>query len=521
MAASTRRDFLSQVGQGMLVASVGSLAFDLGLTGAIAGEADKDGPSLTFGKLEPLVRLMQETPADKLLPKVVAMLDSGTSLKDCVAAAALANARAFGGEDYVGFHTLMALGPSYAMAQQLPSERRALPVLKVLYRNSAQIQHKGGMKAQALEAVEPDGATDAPGARELRAMIHRRDRAGAEQTLAAIADRSAEAAFNDLLITVEEAPEVHRVVLAHRAWDMLELVGKEHALTMLRQSLRYCVRNAEWTGKHFNEPRELLPKLLDQYKLTSKKAGTRRADDAWIDRMSQTIFASTPAQAAEAVAGALAEGFSQDSIGEAVALAANQLVLRDVGRPKGQDRDGKPVGSVHGDSIGVHACDSAHAWRHIAAVANPRNACAALILSGYQAAYDRVSRGGDFLLWKPRPYQENLDKISAKDAAGLLKELDGALRENNQAPACAVAHRYGELGFESRAILDVLLKYATSEDGALHAEKYYRTTTDEFASTRPAFRWRQIVALARVTASEYGRTAAGYEDACRLLKITA
>ena len=58
-----------------------------------------------------------------------------------------------------------------------------------------------------------------------------------------------------------------------------------------------------------------------------------------------------------------------------------------------------------------------------------------------------------------------------------------------------------------RAILDLLLKYAISEDAHLHAEKYYRTASEEFAAARPAFRWRQLVALARVTASEYGQPA--------------
>ena len=80
-------------------------------------------------------------------------------------------------------------------------------------------------------------------------------------------------------------------------------------------------------------------------------------------------------------------------------------------------------------------------------------------------------------------------------------------------------HRYGELGHPARPVFDLLLPYAVSEDGALHAEKYYRTTSEEFAATRPAFRWRQLVALARVTASEYGRPAPGYAEACQLLKL--
>ncbi len=68
-------------------------------------------------------------------------------------------------------------------------------------------------------------------------------------------------------------------------------------------------------------------------------------------------------------------------------------------------------------------------------------------------------------------------------------------------------------------MLDLFLKYAISEDGALHAEKYYRTATEEFAMGRPAFRWRQLVALARVTASEYGQPAPGYAESCRLLHV--
>ena len=66
-----------------------------------------------------------------------------------------------------------------------------------------------------------------------------------------------------------------------------------------------------------------------------------------------------------------------------------------------------------------------------------------------------------------------------------------------------------------------MLGYATSEDGALHAEKYYRTATEEFANTRDSMRWRQLVGLARVSASEFGTPAPGYREACELLKVHA
>ncbi len=190
------------------------------------------------------------------------------------------------------------------------------------------------------------------------------------------------------------------------------------------------------------------------------------------------------------------------------------------GDRRAEESPGKPIGSVHGDSIGVHACDSANAWRNMARVGNPRNVYACLILGAYQVALDRVARGGDFVNWDPLPVARHVERVSETDQQALLRELDVAVRGNLQARATAVTHRYGELGFEPRPVFDLLLQYAVSEDGALHAEKYYRTVSEEFAASRPAFRWRQLTALARVTASEYGRPAAGCDEAHSLLQLT-
>jgi len=515
----TRREFLADVGRGMLVASVGSgLASELGLTPAFAADVPD---VLDFGPLEPLVRLMQETPANKLLPAFASQLKSGPDLCRLVAAAALANARTFGGEDYVGFHTMMALAPALHMARELPDALQPLPVFKVLYRNTNRIQEHGGRKGEVLHPVKPVALSDGrPGAEQLRDAVHRKDVNEAEQTFAALAQHSPDDALNTLLYAVQDHTEVHRVVLPYRAWDLLELIGKEQAHTLLRQSVRYCVRAESGSRSAAgDEPRTLLPKLLEQHKLLERAPGTSAAGDNWVDELSQTIFKSTPPQAAEAAAAALAEGFAPAAIGEAISLAANQLILRDQGRTPRDEVAGKPLGSVHGDSIGVHACDSACAWRNLARVSNARNTFACLILGAYQVALDRTNRGGDFLHWEPLPVKRHVDQTTATAADALLREADEAIRGNLQARAAAVIHCYGELGHAPRPVFDLLLRYAVSEDGALHAEKYYRTVTEEFAATRPAFRWRQLVALARVTASEYGRPAPGVAEAREMLKV--
>jgi hypothetical protein len=348
----------------------------------------------------------------------------------------------------------------------------------------------------------------------------RKDMDKAERTFAAVVRSSPDEALNQWLPVVQDCLDVHRVVLPWRSWALLDIVGAEHAQTLLRQSVHFCVQNeAEKYRNRYSGARAALTKLFDQHKLAGKTPGKREADDATLAKLADTIFGSKPDEAAGAAAQALADGYSVAVLGEALAVAANQLVLRDAGRPAGQTNPKKPLGSVHGDSIGVHACDSANAWRHLAAVSNPRNAFACLILGAYQVANDRGERGGDFMNWKPRPWDEHTAALMGKDPAAVMKEADGAIRSNDQAKACAAVARLAELKQEARPVIDMLLRYAVSEDGALHAEKYYRTTTEEFAATRPALRWRQLVALARVTASEYGQPAPGYAEACKLLKV--
>src|SRR5213595_3069146 len=88
-----RRQFLAEVGRGMVIASVGAtVASELGLAEALAEEP---ADLLEFGTLEPLVQFMQETAPERLVPELAGKLRSGIELRRLVTAAALANARTF------------------------------------------------------------------------------------------------------------------------------------------------------------------------------------------------------------------------------------------------------------------------------------------------------------------------------------------------------------------------------------------------------------------------------------------
>jgi len=512
--ARSRRRFLVDVGRGTLLATLGpAMVADLGL--APKAFADELDSTLQFGDLERLVCELQETPVERLQSALATKLRGGLPLKTLVGAGALANARTFGGEDYIGFHTFMALAPALKMSTLMPAGSEALPVFKVLYRNSNRIQEFGGRESETLHALSASTPVNEASAAALHDAIVAKDTSLSEHILAAFVAGDRQSALDALLPAIQDNPEVHRTVLPYRAWDMQEIVGTEHALTLLRQSLRYCLRAESYRRPDWDEHGKMLVTLLDEFHLNGQQPGTKPVEDAFVEHLSDTFATASPLDAARAAASALGEGFDPNAVGEAISLAASLLVLRDGGRlPQWEDRL-KPPGSVHGDSVGVHASDAANAWRNLAKVSSGRNVFACLIIGAWQVARDRGYPGN--LLATPLPTKQHLDQLTATDADSLLAKLDDAVQNNLQAHATAIAQRYGELSLPEDRLFGTLLKYAVSEDGALHAEKYFHTVWDDFHATRPSARWRHLTSLSRVTASEFGKPAAGQAEARELL----
>lgn len=517
MSESSRRQFLQNVGSGMLVAGLGSqLAIELG----VAGESDLNPTrSNPYGDLGPWVTRMQEQHPDKLQIEMVSALnEEKVSLKQLVAAAALANAETFGGQDYVGYHAEMALIPALQMADDLPKQRRPLPVLKVLYRNTSRIQQFGPHR-KTLQPVKLDSERTETVDRfgpELRRLVRQADMNKAEQLFATVCKTDSKQAFDTMLYTIADEVDVHRFVLAYRGMGLIDVAGKAHSHTLLRQCVRHCVdfeERRKAKGRKASPIRNHIPKLLDQYSLVGKALGTREPDDQWLLDFSVTIYNASKFDAATAVAAAMAEGISPKSICQAISLACNQLTLRQSGNPL----------RTHGASAGVHGSDAANAWRHMVGQANDLNQKVGLMVSAWHTGrYDQ---------WKTEAYplENHFEKIKTKDPKQLLGICEEAIRGNDQGTASAAIQRYSELGQSPKPVFQLLLKYAISEDGRLHSEKFYQTVKEEFAFARPAFRWRHLVALARVTASAYaydvkdnhGHRAPGYVEACELLAVKA
>jgi hypothetical protein len=513
MMSSSRRQFLRDLGAGALAVGGAGYASAMSPADSLFGCRWINGEPLDFGLLEPLAAWMQNTDADQMVAGAIKKLGEGTELKTLVAAGALANARTFGGEDYVGFHCAMALLPAYQMSAQMPKGMEALPVLKVLHRNTTRIRVRGGRRDEVMRQL-PEQEVIAKRAKSLLEVARSHDLDTAERVFDEKIAASIPDAYEALQPLMRDNIDVHQVVLTWRSFDLLQLTGQQHAQTMLRQCVRHYIdRDRDRAKKGRAEPslRRVLPRLLDEHKLHGKTPGKRTDDGTFAEELAGVIMRSGRDEAANAAANALADGFSIDVVGEALSRAGVRLLLGDPGMKSAQP--GKPKGSVHGASVGVHACDSAQAWRNISRVCGPANAIASLIAGAWHT-------GGQLYASSETPVHLATTEEVARIAPS---ELPTALRESvakrDQKRAAAIGARWQSAGHAASLAFDAVIEDMSQCDGALHHEKFFRTCCEGHAQSPEVFRADWLAGVARVAASGHGVEAPGYAAAVERLGV--
>src|SRR5262249_36922318 len=141
---------------------------------------------------------------------------------------------------------------------------------------------------------------------QLREATRARKLAQAEQIFAALPG-TPEQTYDDVQLMIQDDLNVHRVVLAWRAWGGRDFIRKDHARDMLRQTVRFCC-DPRHGGRGRHPIQTALPRLLETHKLLSAKPGAKKVDDDWVEKMAKTVHSDPQEKAAETVAAALADG---------------------------------------------------------------------------------------------------------------------------------------------------------------------------------------------------------------------
>jgi hypothetical protein len=223
----SRRDFLQlSAGVGFLggLGSIGSLGRTLAAQAQV-------GPGLVrlSPEIEPVVRVIEDTPRERIFEAAAGLLRSGVDYRQFMAALYLAGIRNVDSRSSGSrFHCVYVINSAHLLAVESPAHERLLPLFWALDDfKGAQASRPRPMAP--LSARTPSGA-DAVAA--LRAAVHGWDRDGAEIALAGMARTCGAAeAFEELwhLGARDFRPIGHKAIFVTNTWRTLQTIGWQHA----------------------------------------------------------------------------------------------------------------------------------------------------------------------------------------------------------------------------------------------------------------------------------------------------
>lgn len=127
----SRRGFLAGGTSAGLLSGLGDLSFLSKLDPVSAADSTPSPAAVKFQpEIEPLVRLLEETPRGRVLEEVADRLRKGTTYREVVTAVQLAGVRNVQPRPSVGFkfHAVLVVNSAHLAAQSSPESDRWLPI---------------------------------------------------------------------------------------------------------------------------------------------------------------------------------------------------------------------------------------------------------------------------------------------------------------------------------------------------------------------------------------------------------
>jgi hypothetical protein len=334
---TTRRSFLGRsVAGGALVFSLGELPIARVLGAVSAEDAKLPAAAVRLRpEIEPLVRLLEETPRERLLEEVAARIRRGLSYREVLAALLLAGVRNVQPRPQVGFkfHAVLVVNSAHLASLASPDADRWLPIFWALdYFKSAQAQdeREGDW---TMAAVDDGKLPPAHRAREeLVRALDGWDEEAADHAVAALARSGSLGEVYELLwrYGARDFRSIgHKAIFTASSWRTLQAIGHEHAEPVLR-SLTYALLQHEGDNpagrdadadRPWKRNRELARGIRPEW-----RGGT--PDDAAAAGFLAALRDGSDADAARQAVELLNRGVAPSSLWDGILAAAAELVLR-------------------------------------------------------------------------------------------------------------------------------------------------------------------------------------------------
>ncbi len=331
----TRRGFLEAAG-GLLAA--GELSFLSALRPVSAAEARLDPRAVRLDpEIEPLVRLLEETPRERLLEVMAERIRGGLGYRDVLAALLLAGVRNIQPRP-VGFkfHAVLVVNSAHLASLSSSDTDRWLPIFWALdyFKDS-----------QAADAREHDWtlgpveeARVPPGRRARKAFIEAMeawDEEAADAAAAGLVRAAGAHEVFDLLCRfgARDFRDIgHKAIYVSNAWRTLQSIGWQHAEPVLR-SLAYALMSHEGESPARRDADPDRPGRRNLGLLARFPPGWQEGKPSpeAAAELGALLREGSSEEACDGVLRLLEKGASAESLWEALIAGAAELVLRQPG----------------------------------------------------------------------------------------------------------------------------------------------------------------------------------------------
>ncbi len=490
--------------------------------------------------MEAAVRLVEETAPDEIVAATIARLRAGEPPAKLLAASALAVSRSteLPADHHGGpVHPVSGIHAVYNTARRLPGDWALLPVVQnvALANKHIHAPDMGPWIMPALNGANGAASGGAPDPEGFTHAIEGLHPTVAERALPALVASHGPGELLDLMLREalrRNALDDHYFLYPLFTMRALDCIGWEWAAVLLRTPVRYLATNPRALASPHTERRDeiagrvrsyerftAIEALVDTYALLDTDLRERTGDDE--DQVVGTLGArlgavDTLADVAGPVAEALAAGLSLGGAGEALSIAAGLLHLR----------------SNSGNPFDVHLHTGVNARRHLLRLRGVSRRHKLLALLSWPTGPEVWFHEGR-LVWPVRGDADTGPDIP-DTAEGLIDALCAAIGERDSGAALAVtdghveriqlgpeardtlalAQCYADAGFEAAAYFARLAQVICRDDfSEMHALKHNQAAVEEYATTRPPYRWVHLVSAAKVALCSHGLTDTVYRAA--------
>ena len=477
---SNRRQFLNSTASATALAGLSQLGV-LGRLPAVSAEEAKPDPKIVQlnSDIEPLVRVIEQTPREKLLEEIAGRIRKGTTYREVVAGLLLAGVRNVQPRPSVGFkfHAVLAVNSAHLASMSSPDEHRWLPIFWALdsFKSSQAQDEKEGnwTMAPVNESRVP------PAHRARQAFIDAMDKWDEEGADAAVAGLARSAGSNELFdlfarYGCRDFRSIgHKAIYVANAWRTLNCIGWQYSEPVLR-SLAYAILARENASNPAESDLEAdRPGRQNIARAKKFREGWQegKIDSKATHDLLATVYGGSWGELSDQVVETINAGVSPQSVWDALLVGSGELLMRQPG------------------IVGIHTLTSSNALRYAYETCQDEETRKLLLLQC--AAFLPMFRGG--MQNRGKIGEQKIEALEPAEIPGdSTAALDGIFtaisgdRLSAARQTLAYARAHGDaLEFVNRARTLVFMKGRDSHD-----YKFSSAVLEDYLHVSPDWRAR-------------------------------